>query len=103
MNKLFAAAAVATVIASPMAQSYDPSVGSGNLNSAPYHHDQASPYQGGTAGWDNPYGAYARSPDIGNENASPSAVYDAQGNAIGADPDPSIRGQLRRESEMGRW
>lgn len=36
MNKLFAAAALALVIASPaLAQSYDPSVGSGNIVQRP--------------------------------------------------------------------
>ena len=47
MNKLFATVALATVIASPaFAQSYDPSVGSGNIV-------QQAPDQG-------PLGAYAK-------------------------------------------
>jgi hypothetical protein len=41
MNKLLIALALATVFACPaaFAQSYDPSVGSGNLNAAPYPAD----------------------------------------------------------------
>jgi len=54
MKTLIAAVAVATVVASPvLAQSYDPSVGSGNLNSAPYRTNQTA--QGST-----PYDARAQ-------------------------------------------
>jgi hypothetical protein len=47
MKKLFAAVAFATVVAAPaFAQSFDPSVGSGNLNATPYRGGQT--FQGGT-------------------------------------------------------
>jgi len=46
MKKLFAAVAFASVVAAPaFAQSFDPSVGSGNLNAAPYRGGQT--LQGG--------------------------------------------------------
>jgi len=41
MKKLLAAVVLATVLSSPaLAQSYDPSIGSGNLNAAPYRSGQ---------------------------------------------------------------
>jgi hypothetical protein len=41
MIKRFVVAALATIVAFPaFAQSYDPSIGSGNLNSAPYQKSQ---------------------------------------------------------------
>jgi hypothetical protein len=47
MSKFIAAMALATVVASSaFAQSYDPSVGSGNLNATPYRGGQT--LQGGT-------------------------------------------------------
>jgi hypothetical protein len=47
MKKLLAAVAFATVVAAPaFAQSFDPSVGSGNLNATPYRGGQT--LQGGT-------------------------------------------------------
>ena len=47
MKKLFAAVAFASVVAAPaFAQSFDPSVGSGNLNATPYRGGQT--LQGGT-------------------------------------------------------
>jgi hypothetical protein len=48
MKKLLAAVAFATVVAAPaFAQSFDPSVGSGNLNATPYRGGQT--LQGGTS------------------------------------------------------
>jgi hypothetical protein len=56
MSRIVAALAIATVIASPaFAQSYDPSIGSGNIVSSPY---RSSP----TAPESKPHHAYAQSP-----------------------------------------
>jgi hypothetical protein len=41
MKKLLIAVTLATVVGSPaLAQSYDPGIGTGNLNAAPYRNDQ---------------------------------------------------------------
>src|SRR5215216_4011098 len=89
MNKIVAALALTTVLASPaFAQSYDPSVGSGNLNSVPYH--AAPPSQGSTpsdAHAQVPQGttgqrARAPTPLFRNGHRSPDAQYDAEGNLI---------------------
>jgi hypothetical protein len=56
MSRIVAALAIATVIASPaFAQSFDPSVGSGNIVSSPYRSNPIVP--NGT-----PHHAYAQSP-----------------------------------------
>src|SRR5215204_1516466 len=56
MSKIVAALAIATVIASPaFAQSYDPSVGSGNIASSPYRSSPTVPNV-------KPHHAYAHTP-----------------------------------------
>jgi hypothetical protein len=56
MSKIVAALAIATVIASPaFAQSFDPSVGSGNIVSSPYRSSPTVPNG-------QPHHAYAQSP-----------------------------------------
>jgi hypothetical protein len=56
MTKIAAALAIAAFIASPaFAQSYDPSVGSGNIVSSPYRSSPTVPDS-------KPHGAYAHSP-----------------------------------------
>jgi hypothetical protein len=56
MIRIVAALAIAMVIASPaFAQSYDPSVGSGNIVSSPYRSSPTVPHS-------NPHHAYAQSP-----------------------------------------
>jgi hypothetical protein len=96
MKLLATALALATLVASPaFAQSYDPDLGSGNI----------VPRAGLTAPWlayHGHHGAYARVPG-GTVFQSPYDVYDAQGNVVGADPDPNIRAQLRRGADRGRW
>jgi hypothetical protein len=89
---LLATAALVAVLASPvLAQSYDPDVGSGNLDSAPYtnnesapiHVDQRHSNHAGAAPRSKPSEDYARVPDA----ASAPAVefeykwptYDAEG------------------------
>ena len=101
MKMLAAAVALAALVASPaFAQSYDPDLGTGNV--APTSDDPAyvaAPNQGA-------FGAFARVPEGGHTSRShraAAAVYDLQGNFYGADPDPNIRLQLRRESEEGEW
>jgi len=62
MKRLLAAVAFATVVAAPaFAQSFDPSVGSGNLNATPYRGGQA--LQGGT-----PHDARARTRQLESRN-----------------------------------
>ena len=103
MNKtVLAAAALVVALASPaLAQSYDSSIGSGNLDSAPYasnrhnpiHSDEAFPPHHRTAHRTAPSEAYAQSPEEGigvSPFASgyrwPYVQYDAQGNMIGPNP-----------------
>jgi len=118
MKKFAATVALIALVASPaLAQSYDPDIGSGNIAPnasapgpqgfgayarAPYpagfgRHVQL--YQGGL-------GARAQVAPGGHafrSSAAPGVVYDRQGHFYGADPDPNIRAQLRRESEQGEW
>ena len=93
MRTTIAAVALATIIASPaFAQSYDPSVGSGNIApqvSAPVY--RSLPYVGA-------HGAYARVP-----HNAPLVGHSFNGNSRSFDPDPNIQFQLNRESEQGRW
>jgi hypothetical protein len=89
MKSLFAVVALATVVASPaLAQSYDPSVGSGNLNSMPY---QAAPPAQGSTPYDaraqiqqlgNAHHAPVQAPRSGTGHRSPYGQYDAHGNLI---------------------
>jgi hypothetical protein len=91
--------ATALLVTSPaFAQSYDPSVGSGNIARAP----SAPPavYRGAE-------GAFARVPPGATHRRAPSAavqapnypVYDEYGHYVGADPDPNIRFQLHRDAD----
>jgi hypothetical protein len=88
MNKLAVAAVLAAIASPALAQSHDPSIGSGNLNSVPYQ--AAPPPQGST-----PYDAHAQMPNgaqgqrtpapaplLHNGTRSPYAQYDGQGNLI---------------------
>ena len=91
MRTTIAAVALATIIASPaLAQSYDPSVGSGNI-AAQVTAPRYTPYVGA-------HGAYAQVP-----RGAPLAGYSFNRNRRSFDPDPNIRFQLNRESEQGRW
>jgi len=97
--KTFVLAAAAVVLATPaFAQSYDPSVGSGNIA-----HAQASRpgvyMQVAPQAYDQ--GAFAQVRP-GNTRRAPQSsftVYDDYGHVIGADPDPNVRLQLRKDSE----
>jgi hypothetical protein len=65
---LLAAAAVLFVAASPaLAQSYDPDIGSGNLDSWPYTSNPDNPY----AAQVSPYGAYGSFPYYGAYSYDP--------------------------------
>jgi len=101
-------AGLALVTATPsLAQSYDPSIGTGNI----------VPYYGQAPALDTAQNAYARiipRASRGARNAYARSVPGAaafqpwnfsneQGNGVGADPDPNIRFQLHRESLQGRW
>jgi opacity protein-like surface antigen len=108
MKKLLIASALALGVASPaLAQSYDPSIGSGNLvrpgwsrgpvfyHSAPYEafgqHRVVSPRRAHTPWTD----AYAQ---VGNGRFDQGAttVYSSDGRYLGADPDLRIRRELLR-------
>src|SRR5215470_9405112 len=94
---LFAAAAL--VLATPaFAQSYDPSVGSGNLVQSqatrPGVYMQFAP-QGAAAAFAQ-VPSHARAP---RGVQSSFTVYDEYGHVIGADPDANVRLQLRRDAD----
>jgi hypothetical protein len=106
---LGAGLAVATATPS-LAQSYDASIGTGNI--VPFYGQTAQ--SGVTQGAGNAYArilprsargarnAYARI--VPGATASQSwNLYNEQGNVFGTDPDPNIRFQLHRESLQGRW
>ena len=99
MKRLLTIMAVLTVVATPaLAQSYDPSIGTGNIvaNPAAASHQTAS-----SARHQDARSAFARvHPGV---SQSPNAVYGEQGNLVGTDPDPNIRFQLNREAEQGEW
>jgi len=91
MRTTIAAVALATIIASPAwAQSYDPSVGSGNI-AAQVTGPRYTPYVGA-------HGAYAQVP-----RGAPLAGRSFKANRRSFDPDPNIQFQLNRESQQGRW
>jgi hypothetical protein len=88
MNKLVAAAVLAVIASPALAQSYDPSIGTGNLDSVPY---QAAPPSQGSTPFDahaqvpqgtRPHRAPAQTPLFHNGRRSPYAQYDAEGNLI---------------------
>jgi hypothetical protein len=94
---------------SSLAQSYDPSLDSGNI--VPFYGQTAPLRDRQSAG--NDYAHFvprgvrsARKLDPrGGLGASTSLwnVYNYQGIISGSDPDPNIRFQLNRESLQGRW
>jgi hypothetical protein len=91
MRTTLAALAFATLIASPaVAQSYDPSVGSGNI-AAQVTAPRSTPYVGAR-------GAYAQVP-----HGAPLAGHSFNRNRRSFDPDPNIQFQLNREAQQGRW
>jgi hypothetical protein len=104
---LFATAALVVAIASPaLAQSYDPDIGSGNLDSAPYAGNRHTPIASDrtkrverrNARRASPSEAYAREPQaafpglpaFGAGYRIPGAKYDADGRYID-------------ENSPGRW
>jgi len=98
MKKILLLAAALGFASPAFAQSYDPSVGSGNIARAPSAPPSA--YRG-------PEGAFARVPPGGNHPRAPYAgvqaptapVYDEYGRYLGADPDANIRFELRRDAD----
>ena len=95
MKRMFLAAAALVIAAPAFAQSYDPDLGSGNMTrSVPQ-----SVYQGpeGTFARVVPGASRRRAPDA--VYRAPNAVYDEYGHVIGADPDPNVRLQLRKDAD----
>ena len=90
MNRLFAGLFLAALAASPALAQSDSNI------------------MGPAAAVGN-YGAYAQarhrpaSPAPAAVGQAAYAVRDAQGNVVGADPDPNIRSELRREADEGMW
>jgi len=109
MKMLIAAAAFATLVASPaFAQSYDSDLGTGNI--APYPTKQALVAQDGSNAYAQSFRRTMRGPHkatrkahrhIGTSNAWDA--YNFQGSTDATDPDPNIRFQLNRESLQGGW
>jgi opacity protein-like surface antigen len=65
MKSLLAAVVLATLVASPaLAQSYDPDIGTGNLDAAPYASNESYPVQHRTARRPAGYNAVARSTEF---------------------------------------
>jgi hypothetical protein len=92
MKTTIAAVALATLIASPaVAQSYDPSVGSGNIAPRVTAPAPRVLYRGA-------HGAYAQVP-----HGAPVVGHSFNRNRRSFDPDPNIQFQLNREAEQGRW
>jgi opacity protein-like surface antigen len=92
MKKLIAAAALATVLASPaFAQSYDPDVGSGNIVPSVTAQAPSSAFDAYARAHDNTPGAFARGGVVREDGA------------VARDPDPRIQLQLDREAEEGEW
>jgi hypothetical protein len=85
MKKTFlATAALVVVLASPvLAQSYDPDVGSGNLDSAPYTNNESAPIHVHQRHSNHASEDYARVPDAASAPAVESEykwpTYDAEG------------------------
>jgi len=115
MKKILMGAAVFALLASPaLAQSYDPDFGSGNLVQAPWGNTPGS--VGNEGGFANSAYAYAPArhhvrrsrgldaqayvPGAGWSMGNPGAVY-AFGRYQGADPDPNVRLELRRDDISG--
>jgi hypothetical protein len=108
LKTILLVAGLALVTATPsLAQSYDPSIGTGNI----------VPYYGQVPALDAAQNAYARIVPRGSRGARnayarsvPGAAAfqswnfsNEQGNAVRTDPDPNIQFQLHRESLQGRW
>ena len=97
--------AILAISTPAFAQSYDPSVGSGNIAGA--YSAPSGAYLGTHRAYLGVEGAYARviPGGAGHHRAAafapqaPKAVYDATGHAVGTDPDPNIRLQLQREGD----
>jgi len=95
MKKIVLAVSAVLALASPaLAQSFDPSVGSGNI---------AAPAASGS--YQSAEGAFAQVVP-GTPRRAPRAVFrapnvvqDEHGRVVGADPDPNIRLQLYRDAD----
>ena len=96
MKKTFlAAAALLLVAASPaLAQSYDPDVGTGNLDSLPYTSDPDNPYA--SRAEISPYGAYGFDPSYGAYGFAPWGAYNFDPTYGGWLPAPTTRAHKHR-------
>jgi hypothetical protein len=112
MKKMLLATAALIAIAAPAAaQSYTPEVGSGNIVPWPgsdnggYVQRAPRSVNGGyvqrapRSVHESAEAAFARVLPGRQPSPSPYAVYDGQGNVIGADPDANVRLQLRKDHD----
>jgi len=94
MKKLLVIGALATIIASPaFAQSYDPDLGSGNINVPSVYSQTAA--TGHFAAADAFASADTKTLKAGRADGG---IVEPWG-AIARDPDPSIRSELNREAQ----
>jgi hypothetical protein len=105
LKAMLASTCLALATATPStAQSYDSSVGTGNI--VPFYGQAA---QAGAA--EGARKAFARVVRPGARQARNAyarsflemPAFDEPGDGFGTDPDPNIRFQLHRESLQGRW
>src|SRR5262249_47916041 len=114
MRNLLLVAATLVVASPTFAQSYDPSVGSGNIARTPSAAQTIYPRAAPPTVYRRPQGALAPlcppAPPAASPRRAPSAaaqvpnysgypVYDEYGHYVGADPDPNIRFQLHRDAD----
>jgi hypothetical protein len=108
MKKLLIAAAILAIGSPAFAQSYDPEVGSGNIAGAfsaprPYAAPRvyAAPriYQGAEGAFAQVIPGTRGRRQAAPVYQAPNVVIGNDGHVLGADPDPNIRFQLRREGD----
>ena len=99
MKKFLTTMAVLTVVATPAFAQYNPRGNIGQIThpaDAYYHHNFH--HNAASARHRDAASAYARAvPETFASPQSSVGVYDAQGNLIGADPDPNVRMRLQMD------
>lgn len=106
MKKLLLGAALIAVLATPaVAQSYQGSIGSGNIVPAPGGADVYASAAGQVRGYGRTQVRFARSNGLSAEAYAPAMgnwdSVSAFGHYQGTDPDPNVRLELRRDDVSG--
>ena len=98
MKKILILLAALGFVSPAFGQSYDPSVGSGNI--APAQSTLQPVYRGDPAAFARvaPGASHRRGPRSVVQGPNTS-VHDEYGHVIGADPDPNVRFQLYRDAD----